>query len=383
MLNDDSTRTTDKQREKPVTYYNIYCCAETEDPYNELTDKCFLYAVHFPLKSKDGYLIGENEQALNELIQMVQDDSKDETKLISRIIYGFYGGYSRQGIPGDEISKYLIKSNMDLIKKDPNVLFGITDGICSYFLEKGYFERAAFRDIFNSIGTIDWIDQYLISSIAKGISESYFTCDKKEKIDAFTCDKKEKIDAVTENVSTLTEIAKRCMPIPENNEQNIMAKKIMAREKIIFYQVVGGFTESCSEQGFSPQDISQQISEYFIKPNMHLIEENPRLLNKITEGFERGFISNKKYSQKEIDTEVSAMRKSFEELTKEHHKEQEIHTETNNHTSAPAESSAECTEEKESPKKKLSGLGCIGNADTMTQSVVGEIRTNPIQELIN
>lgn len=43
--------------------------------------------------------------------------------------------------------------------------------------------------------------------------------------------------------------------------------------------------------------------------------------------------------------------------------------------SRETESSAEHTEEKESPKKKLSGLGCIGNADTMTQSVVGGIRT--------
>lgn len=107
---------------------------------------------------------------------------------------------------------------------------------------------------------------------------------------------------------------------------------------------------------------------------MHLIEKNLRLLDKITEGFKKGFISSKKRSQKEIDTEVSVIRKSFEELTKEHHKEQEIHTETNNHTSAPAESSAERTEEKESPKKKLSGLRCIGNVDTMTQPVVGGIK---------
>ena len=306
------------------------------------------------------------------MVQKKFNDSKDKTKLISRITYGFYYGYSCQDIPDNEIFKYFIESNMDLIKKDPNVLSGITDGICScisekrYYYKKGYYEKVAFHNIFNSIGTKKW-PPYLISSIVKGISESYFTCDKKEKI-----------DAVAKNVSQLTEIAEQYIPIPASNEQAIITRK-----GVIFYQVVGGFTESCSEQGFSPQDISQQISEYFIKPNMHLIEKNPGLLDKITEGFERGFISNKKYSQKEIDTEVSAMRKSFEELTKEHHKEQEIHTETNNHTSAPAESSAECTEEKESPKKKLVGLGCIGNADTTTQSVVGEIRTNPIQELIN
>lgn len=69
---------------------------------------------------------------------------------------------------------------MDLIKKDPNVLSGITDGICSYFLEKGYYEKASFRDIFNSMDTIKW-NPYLISSVAKGILGSYFTYNKKKE----------------------------------------------------------------------------------------------------------------------------------------------------------------------------------------------------------
>ena len=74
MLNDDSTRTTDKQRGE-LAYNEIHHLVGVGDPDDKLTDKCFCYAEQFPLKSKDGYLIEEKGQKLNKLVQIIQNIS--------------------------------------------------------------------------------------------------------------------------------------------------------------------------------------------------------------------------------------------------------------------------------------------------------------------